>query len=147
MKARLNNYCSRWRRTGLSLIELVAALAVLGTILAGVVVAKARHTRQLAEAKHRLEAVALADRTIAQWWMSPEGLPIDQHGTVGRTPALRWRSQLVPNDELQRLGARVVRVEFSDAAAEAGQADPVLVVELALPRDDSELPDQPERLP
>jgi prepilin-type N-terminal cleavage/methylation domain-containing protein len=47
------------RRGGLTLIEVVAAIAILGAILVGIVLAKARHTHQLALARQRIGNIHL----------------------------------------------------------------------------------------
>jgi prepilin-type N-terminal cleavage/methylation domain-containing protein len=141
--------CSRGR--GLTLIEVVAAIAILGTILVAVVLARSRLTRQLALVDLKTSAVAAADDLIAAWWASPAGFPIDREGVVPGDERLLWRTMVVRNDMMEALGAVVVRLEMRPASAavalammngEAGSAaaaklaelEPLAVVEVVLPR-------------
>ena len=129
--------CSRcWRPAGLTLIEVVAAIAILGTILVGVVVAKSRHTRQLSLTQRHNVAVRAADELITGWWTSPGGVPTDGSGVVQADASLVWQTRLVENDAMHRLGASVVRVEIHDANS-AGPGPPtkkpLVAVELVVP--------------
>lgn len=128
----------------MTLIEVVAAIAILGTVLVGVVIAKSRHTRQIARAQRTHAAVRAADDLIASWWLSAEGVPIGAHGVIEADHTLAWRTRLIDNAAVLRLGAQVVRVEVRDAATSpaaqesadmhALEADkPLVVVELLLP--------------
>jgi len=125
--------CSRCSRAaGLTLIEVVAAIAILGTILVGIVLAKSRNTRQLAEARRTAEVVRHADALLADWWADEAGVPPDAAGVIDADPTLAWRTRLVANPPIEQLGARVVRVEVIDTApvvpgTGAGEADRVMV--------------------
>ena len=133
-RSRTCSTCSRAR--GLTLIEVVAALAILGTLLVGIVLAKSRHTHQLVRAKTQSRAVVAVDELITDWWTSLDGVPIDEQGELlGDTP-LRWQTRLVDNDEIAALGARVVRVELFDITNTTprgkGDADPLVSVDLVV---------------
>ncbi len=136
MNRRTSTICSRPSR-GLTLVEVVAAIAILGTVLVGVVVSKARHTHQLALARRRTAAVRAADALIAAWWTSPEGVPVDENGPVAAEPTLLWETRVVDNPEIRALGARVVRVTFRPATVEKPAAkapdEALLTVDLVLP--------------
>ena len=69
-------------RPGLTLVEVLAALVLLGTILTGLVMAKSHHTRQLARTAERQTGIRLADQLITRWWTSPQGIPVDQRGAI-----------------------------------------------------------------
>ena len=133
---RPKNSSRQWSRAGLTLIEVVAAVAILGTILVGVVLAKSRHTHQLALAERKMAAVRAADELIAGWWTG-SGVPIGGSGMVEGYEALFWQTRVVPNEAVGKLGASVLRVElFESGASEAarGNADDTLVtVDLVLP--------------
>lgn len=112
-------------------------MAIVGTLLAGMLTAKARHTRQLAEAERQLAAVRAADELIAAWWVSSTGVPIGRQGVVPGDVPWRWRTNIVENDSIRELRARVVRVEIQDpsaGASDAGDASkPIITVELVVP--------------
>jgi len=126
------------RAAGLTLIEVVAAIAILGTVLVGIVVAQSRHTHQVARARQQQAAVEAADRLIADWWSSEAGVPIDGEGVISPAGGLRWTTRPVANRPIERLDARVVRVELWPVE-EAVQApftppEPLVRVDLVLPR-------------
>lgn len=131
MRMNSTNYSPR---SGLTLLEVLAAVAILGTILVGVVMAKSRHTRQMAATGRQDAAVRAADELIAAWWASPRGVPIGESGGCGADGSLRWQTGVVANKEIEAMGARVVRVEVrSSSASVDGQARPGVAVDLVLP--------------
>jgi len=136
------NWTNCSRRSGLTLLEVLAAVAILGTILVGVVMAKSRHTRQLAATGRLDAAVRAADELIAAWWASPNGVPVDQSGELGTEGSLTWRTRVVANKEIEALGARVVRVEVRPRAIAAWEATDRSAVEV-----DLVLPDPRHRPP
>lgn len=144
-RSRTCSTCSRAR--GLTLIEVVAALAILGTLLVGIVLAKSRHTHQLVRAQAQTRAVVAADELITGWWTSLDGVPIDEQGELPGDRPLRWQTRLVDNDEIAALGARVVRVELfdiADATARGkGDGDPLVSVDLVVR--DPEVEDREKR--
>jgi Tfp pilus assembly protein PilV len=123
--------------SGLTLLEVVAAIAILGTVLVGLVLAKARHVRQLAEARRLSAAVRAADSLLADWWTRPEGVPDNESGPVGTDGSLVYATREVPSAAVERLTCRVVRVEIRQAATQVPGAEtpdePLVAVELVLP--------------
>ena len=132
IKMRSTTSSRRWRRRGHTLIEVLAALAILGTILVGVVLAKADLTRQLAHTQRLSAAVRATDELIATWWTSPRGVPVGETGLTGTEKPLAWRTCLAGNPTVESRGARVVRVEVREVDAEP-QVEPLVVVDLVLP--------------
>lgn len=126
--------CSR--RAGVTLIEVVAAIAILGTILVGVVMSKARHTRQVALTLRINQAVLVADELIAGWWASEAGPPIGASGIAGGEAVFVWETHLVKNEALAALGTRVLHVEIREAEGALGARaaeGAVVAVDLVLP--------------
>jgi prepilin-type N-terminal cleavage/methylation domain-containing protein len=122
-------------RAGLTLLEIIAAIAILGTILVGIVLAKSRHTRQYALSERKTAAVQAADRLISAWWMSPNGIPLEDSGLIEADESLTWQTYLVENHEIEQLGGRVVRVEIRETRPNLLEPDegPLVAVELVLP--------------
>ena len=114
------------RRRGLTLIEVVAALALMATLLVAVLTIKAALTRRRAAADRRLRAVAAADALLTQWWADPATFPVGRSGPVAADPSLAWSTRVLPNPVAARLGGRVVRLDVRDPAV-------VLSVDLLLP--------------
>jgi prepilin-type N-terminal cleavage/methylation domain-containing protein len=84
------------RRQGLTLIEVVAGLALLGGLLSGILMAYGRHVVQVRHAELRLQATAAADRLLALWFGGFErGLRRHGDGRVPGDKRLRWRTHLL----------------------------------------------------
>jgi len=136
MNEKWTTYSRCSRAAGLTLIEVVAAIAILGTILVGIVLAKSRLTRQLVEADQRLAAVRAADELIAGWWTRDAGVPVDDAGVVDDHPEWSWRTHVMANPLIERWGARVVRVEVRPSeghvVALPGQPPVEVIVDLVL---------------
>jgi prepilin-type N-terminal cleavage/methylation domain-containing protein len=139
---RKRNNCSRpWAvpaaaamaRRGMTLVEVVASLALLASLLVGLLLAKARFTRQSALADRRIEAVRAADRLLTEWWADPARLPRHGAGRIDGPADLSWQTSLVANPALGELGAQVVRLEIIDDRTGATAAGGVLAtVEVVL---------------
>lgn len=121
----------RCRRTGLTLIEVLAATVLLGVLLAGVVVASARHTRQTRLAQDRLAALEVADRLLTDWVLVRGGAIDEAEGLVEGRPGWRWRVSGRFEPSLAPLGAHVGRLEIVDTAATSVEGDRRRAVVLA----------------
>jgi hypothetical protein len=129
-------YTVRWTsaRTGLTLLESLAAVVLLGTVLVGLMMARSRHDHQIAATQRQNAAIAVADELIAGWWARGD-VPLNESGPTPADPTLAWATSVAPNAQVERIGGRVVRVgilEARDGQADAGR-DPLIVVELVLP--------------
>ena len=114
------------RRPGLTLIEVVAALALMATLLVAILTIKSGLSRRRAAADRRLRAVAAADGLLTQWWTDPATFPVDRSGPVAADPSLGWATHALPSPTVARLGGRTVRLDIRDPAV-------VLSVDVVLP--------------
>lgn len=112
MRSRSDRSWRRSRAGGLTLVEVLAALAILGTLLVSVLLAEARCRRQSAGARQRLESCRAADALLEQWWRDPGELPRSGQGDVPGHGELVWRTSVVENRDVRRLGGQVVRLEI-----------------------------------
>ncbi len=104
-------YCERWRRPGMTLIEVLAGMVLLSTLLALVVVATGRLSAGIREADNRLKAVRLLEDQLVRWYGKLGRLPSDGTGDLAVDgEAYRWRITRLPG-RLGRIPARRVRVE------------------------------------
>src|SRR5687767_9012408 len=111
----------RHRPAGMTLVEVMAGLVVLGTLLAAVTVARGRFLRQWAEADRRLAATRAVDALLSEWLSgSPQAVPVNSRGSlVGGAAKQFWRTQVIRDAAAAELGAVVVRLEVFDADAES----------------------------
>jgi prepilin-type N-terminal cleavage/methylation domain-containing protein len=126
----------RWH--GFTLVEVVAALVILGVLLALIVKASTQSNRQFALAQQRLFAAEAADRIVAGWFA--DGTPIQPglRGEIRDTP-LWWETVAREDAQLRPLGAAVVQLRVyarpatgdKDTARPAA-AEPALLLTLDL---------------
>ena len=94
----------------MTLVEVIAALVILGTILAALAMARGRFARQWAEADRKLTATKALDSLIVGW---TEGIgaavPINQQGRVPKMQSGLWRTRVLRNTDAAKLDAVVVR--------------------------------------
>jgi len=94
-----------------TLVEVVASLMLLGTLLVAILVAHRRHVEQIRHAEARIAAVEAADGLLAKW--SAEGTwgATKNDGEFEDRPGLAWRWTVIPTPGLTRLGAAVGKLE------------------------------------
>src|SRR5687767_7374794 len=95
MKAKLQTQ-SRCSRRALTLIEVLASLALLTTLLVSVLAAYSRLVRQARLSQERLSAVRHLDQLIAQWLVA-EQTPLENAvGPVSGQADLVWTATTRP---------------------------------------------------
>jgi hypothetical protein len=113
MKCR--TFSRRWPAArAMTLVEVVAGLALLGSVLVGILLARGACLRQTARSNRRLEAVAAADALLTAWHQDPALLKPEGGGPLAGDGQLAWRTAIVPSAEARSLGARIVRLEVFD---------------------------------
>lgn len=123
-------------RRGTTLIEVLAGLVILATLLVAVTVARGRFLRQWADADARLRAARAADVLMASWTTGDSiAVPVNDSGPLDGVRGGRWRTHVIPSPGAADVGARIVRLEVSRqlTAAEGGREIPVLSVDLLTP--------------
>jgi type II secretory pathway pseudopilin PulG len=115
----------------MTLIEVLAALTIAGSLLVAVMIARARVLRQTNTAERRLAAVREADRLVRTWWSAATGIPPAGSGELPTN--LRWQTRLVENADARQLGAQVVQMTIQDTQSEAEK--PLVELELLIPEE------------
>ena len=105
-----------WPRSaaGLTLVEAVAGIALLGSMLAAILVTSGRLETQAARSERRVEACRIAEDLLGQWFAKPEKFPRNAEGPVRDRPGWRWRTYTVTGartDPARKLRADVIAVE------------------------------------
>ena len=117
----------------MSLIEVLAGLAIAGTLLVSILTAKRGYVRQWNEAHRRQDVVRALDAQLISWWTSPKGVP--RNGSGPLLPGATWRVREVQSETAEQLDAQIVRVEVLDRGRGSDQWDePLLYVDLLLER-------------
>ena len=129
----------------MTLLEVLVAMAILGTLLATAVTARSRYVRQAARASLKRTAVAVADRTLAEWSSDWAAQGTDADGPVAGEPRLSWHRRLLERPDARELGARVLRLEVRESGTGgppdgAAGGDPLATVEVLVPPDPKTYP-------
>jgi type II secretory pathway pseudopilin PulG len=115
----------------MTLIEVLAGLVVLGTVLASITIVRGRFMRQAGRAHQKIEAVRQADELISTWLSGPpEAIPVPSQGSLQATSKLFWRTAWRPDRAVESLGARIVRLDIVDRTSPG--VDPALSVEFVV---------------
>jgi hypothetical protein len=126
----------------MTLIEVVAGLVILGTILASLAIARGRFARQLAAADRTLAATRALDSLITEWMASSP--PVNRHGNLAGPRGLEWQTRTLQSREAEQLSAAVLRVEVIDRLNEHQSQTPMLTVDLLLHVSPRRMASQPE---
>lgn len=110
--------CSKAR--ALTLLEVVAAIALLSTLLVAVLAAHDRLARQSRRGELRLAAVDAADRLLTAWTATTPVVIPDVAGHFDTTPRLYWQVASVASPELLPYGVRIARLQVLDQDPRAG---------------------------
>lgn len=111
--------CSR--RPSFSLVEVVASLFLVGTILVAVLVAHNRAAGQTRSAQRRLSAIAALDGFLkARLQPDADHLQLPTGKLPGENP-YNWRSALRYDPALDQLDAAILRIELYDPTFKDGQ--------------------------
>lgn len=106
----------RFRRfRGFTLLEVLAALVVLGTLMTGTMLAKSRYARQSALADRKLDATREAERLLQGWWGDQPRVPRDGRGTLAGGE-LTWKTSTQAIQAPGDAKLEVTRLEIFDAA-------------------------------
>ena len=101
----------RLTRCGLTLIEVVAGIALLATLLVSILVAHKKHAEQVRLAQKRLDAIEQLDQLLAEWSAAGNWQPV---GSAGDLAGFKWRVEAADSRVPDELGSEVIRVELFD---------------------------------
>src|SRR2546425_2554060 len=93
-----------------TLIEALAGLVILGTLLVSITIARGRFMRQRALAEQKIAASAAVDRLVAKW-MAGGGaaIPISGQGSLDGVVNHTWRTHVIHDHSAAEMGASIVR--------------------------------------
>ena len=129
--SKLTTCCPR----GLTLIEVVAGLALMGTLLAGMLTAKSRFTRQQVQSQRVLIAVEALDALLIEHWDEFQVMQRGWHGDFDGLDDMSWRASFVASGAASDWHCRVIRIEVLDQV-ERSRGESLASVELLVPDPD-----------
>ncbi len=98
-------------RRGFTLLEVVVALALMGSILVTSLLAFSSHQKQLSMADKRLRATAICDALVTQLSSQPGGIRIPSQGVIPSEPNWFWRTRLVGSTNVATIPLDVIELE------------------------------------
>ena len=113
----------------MTLIEVVAGLGLLATLMAALLMARSRHTHQAMVAERKLSAVTAADRLLTEWWAEGMSIPRDKTGEYLHD-RLIWQTTTIKDEDAESLDVEIVRLEVFDLEV---REDALAVVEVVVP--------------
>lgn len=128
-------------RNGVTLVEVVASLVLLATLVTSMLLAYSAHHRQALLAIRKQKAIEVADEMLATWYASTEPtVPRNGSGTVLGSDGLVWRTSVVHQNVVETLPVEVVRLQVlrAEGGARAGSS-PLAQVDVVVPIPESRL--------
>ena len=112
-------------RRAITLVEVLAGTALLGTLLMAMIVANGRLIEQSSAAERRLDAYRILDELLDEWWANPEGVPREGEGALYGRPGWRWRTSTIDDPDAAELGGSIIAIELFAPASENTHRDAI----------------------
>ena len=120
------------KNAGLTLVEVVAGMALLSTLLVTAILSFGRLDKQIRESERRIEACHQADALLEYWMGQTTVFPIGRSGTCDN--GMVWKTRELKSTQIPSLQLSTVRVELYSANGEAGSNEPLVQVDVLLSR-------------
>lgn len=106
-------------KRGFTLLEVVVALVLMGSILVASVLAFSNHQRQLSLSKKRLRATRICEALVTQLRSQPGGTPVPAQGTVSGEPGWVWQTRWAGTTTIATIPLKVVELEVLQSSPTA----------------------------
>ena len=131
----MTRHATSWRRsTGITLIEVLAALSLLGSLAVAMVLSRGQLVDQHVRAEQKLEAVRVADAMLAEWWaQGPDALQVNGEGAVTGQAGWVWQTLVIEHRDLEPFEAHVLRLRILDTEV-TGDPIELTSIDVVLPK-------------
>lgn len=99
-------------RPGFTLLEVVVALALMGSVLVATLLAFSQHRAQLSLAEKRIQATIIADQIVSTLSAQRDGIPIGTQGVVAGKANWIWQTSRVGTTTLATVPMQVFRFQI-----------------------------------
>ncbi|MCA9140011.1 MAG: prepilin-type N-terminal cleavage/methylation domain-containing protein [Planctomycetales bacterium] len=103
-------------RKGFTLLEVIVALALMGSVLVGSLMAFSIHRRQLSQAEKRIQATILADRLVDELSSQQGGIPVNGRGTVPGNGNWIWQTSPLGTAAFSTATMQIVRFQIMETS-------------------------------
>ncbi|MDO5554807.1 MAG: hypothetical protein Q4G68_13700 [Planctomycetia bacterium] len=117
-------------RVGITLVEVITAMALLGTLLVTLLVGFGRHMSQIERSTERLAVMAAAEELLTQWHLQFGFAPINESGEIV-VGSKTYRFQTRPVEQMIDRGFLIGKISFEIFSPENDV--PVLSLQLIVP--------------
>ena len=126
----MRHFASSTTARGLTLLEVVAGMALMATLLTTILVAFGSNLRQIRRAQQRLAAIRQADRLLGEWFQQPNLVSVGDSGDIPDNDQMVWRTREIST--ATGLDLRVVRLEIFNRKSKTTDK-PLAAVDFVLP--------------
>ncbi len=131
----------------MTLVEVLAGMAILGSLLTGIVLTQANLSVQSRRTLQTRQACQLADGLLSLWWQEEAIIPRNSSGEIADPPGWRWQTFVYYTDQADVLGAEVLRLNLF--GPDSLENKPTLSIEVLVPsletdEDEVDVEDQTE---
>lgn len=130
---------SSCKRRGLTLIEVVTALAILSTLLVGMLAAFRKNADRVRTQLAVREATAGVEQLLFSWTQQGLYPPTQGNGQLPGVDGFRWETRVASRQYRETLGVDIVCLEIRRDDAPR-RSPPVITLELPVPADVGPLP-------
>ena len=107
-------------RTAFTLMEVVVGLVLLGALTVSSLTAIGGLRRSQLLAARKCEAIAAADRILADWYRLRGSIPVNEHGAAPANGSLTWRTTLTRSARVFGVTFDVIRFEVVGSGGKTG---------------------------
>jgi type II secretory pathway pseudopilin PulG len=97
-----------------TLLEAVAGLALMGSLVAGLLLTASALSRQRRVVERRLLAVEACDQLLSNWRAEDRPLLSNGTGPIGEDGLLTWSTRIMNHQSIGGQPVDVIRLEVSD---------------------------------
>lgn len=102
-------------RRAFTLLEVIVALALMGSVLVGSLMAFSIHRRQLSLADKRIQATMLADQLVDALSSQQDGIPTNSRGQVPGHDNWIWQTTPVGTTMIATATMQIVRFQIVES--------------------------------
>lgn len=125
---------------GVTLVEVIAALAIIATLVIVTLGAHSRLVKQWHRADLCLQGVDVAESLMSEWWENPQKIAHNDRGEVEEPKGWRWVTHSIHDEQLKDNNLEIVQLEVFPPKSSKYANTPALTLDFILdaPPDEEE---------
>lgn len=139
-----SRYSESCKSRALTLIEVITALALLSTLLVGMLVAFKKNAERIRTELVVREVVAGVDQLLLAWAQQGTYPPARASGKLPGIDGFTWQTHVVSQQSRNTLALDIVRLEVRAEQATDARV-PIIAIELPVPASAGQVPEREAR--